>query len=227
MKLVGILTYIFVLSAHGSSFGIPDGDTGLLISIVGNTSEQITRLEKLLSNSEKQLEYTKNLKETSDALESSYDRLTSIQNTLNALSNVGSTNPEDLRAINDKIEEIQDQRDRLLELIKQSKEAEATSMAISEDAKADPEKVKEVVKLDQSQIKRANSSSVKNQTQETAKNTAYINSKLTETNLLLRKNAESNAKSNALMAKVLVKQSNEEQKNLEYLGIIKKDNKRK
>ena len=179
MKLLSI--FIFLGHAQlliASTFGIPDGDTGLLISIVGNTSEQVTRLEKLLSNSEKQLEYTKRLKETSDALESSYDRLTNIQNSLNALVNVGSKSPEDLRAINDKIEEIQGQRERLLDLVKQSKDAEASSQAIAEDAKADPLKIKDIVKLDQSQIKRAHSSSVKNQAQETAKNTAFINSKL-------------------------------------------------
>ena len=227
MKLLA--TIIFFCHAQlllASAFGVPDGDTGLLISIVGNTAEQVTRLERLLSNSEKQLEYTKQLKETSDALESSYDRLTNIQSSLNALSNVGSKSPEDLRAINDKIEEIQDQRDRLKDLIKQSKDAQASSQAISEDAKADPVKVKEVVKLDQAQIKRANSSSVKNQAQETAKNTAYINSKLTETNLLLRKNAETNSRTNALFAKNLAKQANDEQKNLEYLGVIKKEEKR-
>lgn len=225
MKLLSILVFLgHAQLLIASTFGIPDGDTGLLISIVGNTSEQVTRLEKLLSNSEKQLEYTKKLKETSDALESSYDRLTNIQNSLNALVNVGSKSPEDLRAINDKIEEIQGQRERLLDFVKQSKDAEASSQAIAEDAKADPLKIKDIVKLDQSQIKRAHSSSVKNQAQETAKNTAFINSKITETNLLLRKNAETNSKTNALFAKNMAKQASDEQKNLEYLGVIKKDN---
>jgi hypothetical protein len=223
--IISILSLVlgFSIFSEASTVGIPDGDTGLLISIVGNTSDQIVRLEKLLSNSEKQLEYTKRLKETSDSLESSYDRLTSIQNSLNSLINVGNARPEDLRAINDTIEEIQDQRDRLNDLIKQAKVAQATSQAISEDAKADPSIVKEVVKLDQAQIKRANSSTTKNQAQETAKNTAYINSKLTETNLLLRKNAETNAQTNSLFAKNLAKQASDEERNLEFMGVIKKE----
>lgn len=225
MKNLVISLLLIPQLLKASAFGVPDGDTGLLISIVSNTTEQVTRLEKLISNSEKQLEYTKRLKETSDALESSYDRLTNIQSTLDALSSVGNRDPEDLKAINDKIEEIQDQRDRLKDLIKQSKEAQASSQAISEDSRADPEKIKEIVKLDQVQIKRANSSSVRNQSQETAKNTAYISSKLTETNLLLRKNAETNSQTNALFAKNLAKQASDEQKNLEYLGVIKSDKK--
>jgi uncharacterized coiled-coil DUF342 family protein len=154
--ILSLLLGLNVIS-EASTVGIPDGDTGLLISIVGNTSEQIVRLEKLLSNSEKQLEYTKKLKETADSLESSYERLTSIQSTLNALVNVSNTKPEDLRAINDTIEEIQDQRDRLEDLIQQAKVARDTSQVISEDTKANTDKVKEVVKLDQAQIKRANS----------------------------------------------------------------------
>ena len=207
MKNLVISLLLIPQLLKASAFGVPDGDTGLLISIVSNTTEQVTRLEKLISNSEKQLEYTKRLKETSDALESSYDRLTNIQSTLDALSSVGNRDPEDLQAINE------------------SKEAQASSQAISEDSKADPEKIKEIVKLDQVQIKRANSSSVRNQSQETAKNTAYISSKLTETNLLLRKNAETNSQTNALFAKNLAKQASDEQKNLEYLGVIKSDKK--
>jgi hypothetical protein len=216
------LLYISVNIAHASTFGVPDSDTALLISIAGNTTDQLVRLEKLLSNSEKQLEYTKQLKETADALESSYDRLTSIQNSLNALSSVGSKSPEDLRAMNDKIEEIQDQRDRLKELIKVSQEAQAKSLAITDDAKTNPTRVKEVVALDQAQIKRANSSSVKNQTQETAKNTAYINSKLTETNILLRKNTETNAETNALFAKNMAQNARDEERSLKYMGVINK-----
>lgn len=221
MKLIFLLS-ISVNIVHASTFGVPDSDTALLISIAGNTTDQLVRLEKLLSNSEKQLEYTKQLKETSDALESSYDRLTSIQNSLNALSNVGTSSPEDLRAMNDKIEEIQDQRDRLKDLIKVSRETQAASLAITEETKTNPVKIKEVVALDQAQIKRANSSSVKNQNQETAKNTAYINSKLTETNILLRKNAETNAKTNALIARNMAQNAREEERNLEYMGLIKK-----
>jgi hypothetical protein len=224
--IISLLVGLNVISA-ASTVGIPDGDTGLLISIVGNTSEQIVRLEKLLSNSEKQLEYTKKLKETADSLESSYDRLTSIQSTLNALVNVSNTKPEDLRAINDTIEEIQDQRDRLEDLIQQAKVARDTSQVISEDTKANTDKVKEVVKLDQAQIKRANSSSVHNQSQETAKNTAYISSKITESNLLLRKNIETNALTNSLMARNLAKQTRDEEKNLEFMGVIKNEKKRK
>ena len=225
LLLVGVL--IIPVITDASSFGIPDGDTGLLISIVGNTSEQITRLEKLLSNSEKQLEYTKKLKETSEALESSYDRLTSIQNALSALSNVGNTNPENLKEINDKIEEIQDQKQRILDLLEVSKNVEATSEAISKDSSVDQEKVKEIVKIDKEQIKRSHSGSVKNQSQETAKNTAYMNSKLTETNILLRKNTETNAQTNALLAKKMAKDLNDEQKELEYLGILSNEKKGK
>lgn len=225
IKILLIASFLVVLSLSlgASTFGIPDSDTGLLVSLVANTTEQVARLEKLLTNSEKQLEYTKNLKETSDALGSSYDRLTGIQNSLNALASIGNSSPEELRDINDKIEEIQDQRDRLQDLIRQSKEAQANSEAIAEDTRMNPVKAREVVVIDQTQIKRANSSTVKNQTQETAKNTAYINSKLTETNLLLRKNAETNAQTNALFAKNLAKQTKDEQKNLEYLGVIKKE----
>lgn len=210
-----------------SSLGIPDGDTGLLISIVGNTSEQITRLEKLLSNSEKQLEYTKNLKETTDALESSYDRLTSIQNSLSALASVGNTSPEDLKDLNDKIEEIQDQRERIQDLLKDSKKVELNSEVISRDSEIDKEKVKEVVKIDKEQIKRSHSSAIKNQSQETAKNTAYINSKLTETNILLRKNTESNSQTNALLAKKMAKDLSDEEKELEYLGVTNRTSKGK
>jgi hypothetical protein len=216
--ILSLLLGLNVIS-EASTVGIPDGDTGLLISIVGNTSEQIVRLEKLLSNSEKQLEYTKKLKETADSLESSYERLTSIQSTLNALVNVSNTKPEDLRAINDTIEEIQDQRDRLEDLIQQAKVARDTSQVISEDTKANTDKVKEVVKLDQAQIKRANSSSVQN--------TAYISSKITESNLLLRKNIETNALTNSLMARNLAKQTRDEEKNLEFMGVIKNEKKRK
>lgn len=220
--LLGFITIIKLDSIYASALGVPDGDTALLISIAGNTTDQLVRLEKLLSNSEKQLEYTKHLKETTEALESSYDRLTSIQNSLNALALVSSRSPEDLRAINDKIEEIEDQRDRLKDLIKESKKAQSSANAISEDSKINPVKIKEVVALDQTQIKRANSSSVKNQTQETAKNTAYINSKLTETNILLRKNTETNAETNALFAKNMAQMARDEERNLQYMGVIKK-----
>jgi hypothetical protein len=208
--------------SYSSSLFIPDSDTGLLLSLATNTIEQLARLEKLVDNSNEQLQYTKKLKETADSIESSYERLTGIQNTLNALVAVKDTSPENLEEINNKIEEIQDQRERVLDLIKKSKEVQAKSEGIEKDSKSDNLKVTEVVKLDQSQIKKAHSSSVRNQTQEVAKNTAYISSKMTETNLLLRKNIETTAQTNSLFAKNMAITASENQKQLEYIGAIKK-----
>jgi hypothetical protein len=127
-----LLSTSIISSAQASSFFMPDSDTGLLLTLASNTAQQLTRLEQLISETDK---HTKLFRETVEMVEERYEVVDQLNSIAANYAQLGSVQPESLTDINDAIESLQDQRERLREIIKKSKYAERESEQVKQENK--------------------------------------------------------------------------------------------
>ncbi|MBC7540155.1 MAG: hypothetical protein H7281_15125 [Bacteriovorax sp.] len=127
-------TVLFALvstRAIGSAFGIPDSDTALLMSLVSNTASQITRLEQLITETDK---HTKLFRDTVETVEEKYEVVEQLESLADNYVRLSNSKPEDLSEINDAIENLKDQKSRLKDLIAQARNARDESDRVKGDA---------------------------------------------------------------------------------------------
>jgi myosin heavy subunit len=136
-----LLSTSIIGSSQASSFFIPDGDTGLLLSLASNTAQQLTRLEQLISETDK---HTKLFRETVEMVEERYEVVDQLNSMAANYARLGESHPDSLSDINDVIENLQDQKARLKDLIQKSKLAERESELV----KAENKTVERVVNSD-------------------------------------------------------------------------------
>lgn len=130
------LSMLFLLlgfRAHSSSLFFPDSDTGLLISLVSNTAQQLTRLEQLVSETDK---HTKLFRESVELIEERYEVVDQLQSMAQNFARISTSRPEDLASINDAIEDLKNQKERLIEIIKEARKADLESKQIRDDNKS-------------------------------------------------------------------------------------------
>ena len=121
------MAILYFNSALASTLFMPDSDTGLLLSLASNTAQQLTRLEQILSETDK---HTKLFRETVDMVEERYEVVESLQAMASNYAQLASSKPSSLAEINDVLEGLNDQKERLREMIKNSKTAELESNSI-------------------------------------------------------------------------------------------------
>jgi hypothetical protein len=126
------LLIILSFSAKSSSFFFPDSDTGLLISLVANTAQQLTRLEQLVTETDK---HTKLFRESVELIEERYEVVDQLQSMAQNYARISNSRPEDLASINDAIEDLKNQKERLVEIIKEARKADLESKQIRDDNK--------------------------------------------------------------------------------------------
>lgn len=127
-----LLSTAIIGSSQASSFFLPDSDTGLLISLASNTAQQLTRLEQLINETDK---HTKLFRETVEMVEERYEVVDQLNSMAANFAQLGESHPDSLSDVNDAIESLQDQRERLRELIKKSKYAGRESDQVKEENK--------------------------------------------------------------------------------------------
>ena len=126
------MAILYFNSALASTLFMPDSDTGLLLSLASNTAQQLTRLEQILSETDK---HTKLFRETVDMVEERYEVVESLQAMASNYAQLASSKPSSLAEINDVLEGLNDQKERLREMIKNSKTAEFESNSIKDQSK--------------------------------------------------------------------------------------------
>lgn len=133
MKSLTIL-FICLLSqtVKASALGIPDGDTALLMAIVGNTADQLVRLENLIT---KQSENTKVLRDAVDIAEEKFEVADQLKSIASNSVSILEEKPEDMAQLNDAIENMIDQKERLKEMVKKSQKAEQEAETVKEQNK--------------------------------------------------------------------------------------------
>jgi hypothetical protein len=128
--------------ASASSLFVPDGDTALLISLASNTAQQLTKLEQLISETDK---HTKLFRESVEMVEERYEVVDQLESMSSSYAKIASSRPEDLAEANDLIENLKNQKERIRELIKKANTADKESIQVKSDNKA----VERVVNSDQ------------------------------------------------------------------------------
>ena len=135
------LDFLLLSNLEASSLLIPDSDTGLLLSLVTNTAQQLTRLEQLVSETDK---HTKLFRESVELVEERYEVVDQLNSMAFNYARLASSKPSDLAEVNDAIENLQDQKERLKELIKKSRQAQIES----DQVKSENKNVERVVSSD-------------------------------------------------------------------------------
>lgn len=135
------LDFLLLGNLEASSLLIPDTDTGLLLSLVTNTAQQLTRLEQLVSETDK---HTKLFRESVELVEERYEVVDQLNSMAANYARLASSKPSDLAEVNDAIENLQDQKERLKELIKKSRQAQIES----DQVKSENKNVESVVNSD-------------------------------------------------------------------------------
>ena len=100
--------------------------------MASNTAQQLTRLEQLINETDK---HTKLFRESVEMVEERYEVVDQLNSLAANYAQLGASHPESLSDINDAIENLQDQRERLRELIKKSKYAGRESDQVKEENK--------------------------------------------------------------------------------------------
>jgi hypothetical protein len=126
------LDFLLLGNLEASSLLIPDTDTGLLLSLVTNTAQQLTRLEQLVSETDK---HTKLFRESVELVEERYEVVDQLNSMASNYARLASSKPSDLAEVNDAIENLQDQKERLKELIKKSRQAQIESDQVKSENK--------------------------------------------------------------------------------------------
>lgn len=116
---------------RSSSLFMPDSDTGLLLALVGNTADQLTRLEKLISETDK---HTKLFRDSVEMVEERYEVVEQLQSMAQNYARVATANPEDLTSFNDALEDLLDQKERLKEMVQKSRQASSQSAQVKIDS---------------------------------------------------------------------------------------------
>lgn len=130
-----VVVWMIVLAiptTRGSSFFVPDSDTGLLLTLASNTAQQLTRLEQLVTETDK---HTKLFRESVELVEERYEVVDQLQSMASNYARLATSRPSDLAEVNDAIEDLQDQKARLKEVIKNAKLAEIESEQVKVDNK--------------------------------------------------------------------------------------------
>jgi len=130
--LLNLLLILLSFRAYSSSFFFPDSDTGLLISLVANTAQQLTRLEQLVTETDK---HTKLFRESVELIEERYEVVDQLQSMAQNFARISTSRPEDLASVNDAIEDLKNQKERLVEIIKEARKADLESKQIRDDNK--------------------------------------------------------------------------------------------
>lgn len=125
------LLFLISFRAYSSSLFFPDSDTGLLLSLVSNTAQQLTRLEQLVSETDK---HTKLFRDSVELVEERYEVVDQLQSMSQNFARISTTRPEDLASINDAIEDLKNQKERLIEIIKEAKRADMESKLVRDDS---------------------------------------------------------------------------------------------
>jgi len=129
---LGMSFILLSFRAYSSSWFIPDSDTGLLISLVSNTAQQLTRLEQLVTETDK---HTKLFRESVELIEERYEVVDQLQSMAQNYARISTSRPEDLASVNDAIEDLKNQKERLVEIIKEARKADFESKQIRDDNK--------------------------------------------------------------------------------------------
>lgn len=201
MKLTYITLLSLTLSTNAKAIFTDGANTTLLMYIVSNTGSQLVRLEELLKKSEEGLQYTNEIKKASEALQDKYDLLTDIEDTLIKVSSIPNADVEHLGDVNDLIEDVQDKRSRMKELLSEAKKNAKKDEVIADAIESNKDQINKENGLNAKQISKSSGLlTKKNQTQVTAQNTGLINMKLSKTNFLLEKLTVSQMNANKLQA---------------------------
>jgi hypothetical protein len=127
-----ISSFFCISNSYSSSLFLPDSDTGLLLSLVSNTAQQLTRLEKLVTETDK---HTKLFRESVELVEERYEVVEQLDAMTANYARVANSRPEDLSDLNNAIEDLRDQKERLREIIKVSRLASNESTQVKIDSK--------------------------------------------------------------------------------------------
>lgn len=195
-------------------------DTAVLVKIAASTSAQVVRLEQLLSNSTSQLEFIRRMKESSDLITEYYDTIDETTMALMAISDLRRGEIDGLEGVNDTIEDLQDKKERLKQLMDKAQKAKNTNEAVAEMTTEHSSDLKKEISLNKRQERKTFGMLVrKNQDQVTAQNTALINSKLTLTNSLLKKQTLAQSEMNQLIVADIVNREKEKKDNEQFMKI--------
>lgn len=211
---------IFVLALFPlNSFALFQ-DTAVLMKIAASTSAQVVRLEQLLTNSSSQLEFIRRMKESSDLINEYYDTIDETTLTLMSIAEIRKGDIEGLEGVNDSIEDLQDKRERLNQLLSKANKANSTSTAVAEATTEYSADLKKEISMNKRQERKTfGLMARKNQDQVTAQNTALINSKLTVTNSILKKQSLAQAEMNQLVVADIVNREREKKDNEEFMKL--------
>ena len=217
------LSLVFFLLVPVKSYAFFGTDLPILMSIASNTASQVVRLETLIKGAEKQLEFTKRLKESTDEIREAYDTLDDVQSTLVSIVEASNGDIEGLEDVNDTIENVIDKKERLARLMKSAEEANKSSTIVANVTKESQASLNaEMRKNRKQELKSFGGGSVKNQTQVTAQNTALINTKLSTTNSILKKTAQNNAEVNKVIVADIVSRQKDLDDQEDFLNLNKK-----
>ena len=177
--------------AKASALGIPDGDTALLMAIVGNTADQLVRLEKLITETDK---HTKAFRDTVEIAEEKFEVAEQLKSIASNTASTLTEKPEDLTQLNDAIENMIDQKERVREMVRKSQKAEQESETVKEQSKDNNKATITNSRIAEKQIVKSfgTDRKAKNTGRLTAQNTALllketvvINNSINTTNALL------------------------------------------
>ena len=132
IPLISIIHFSSTRELCASTFGIPDSDTGLLISLVSNTAQQLTRLEQLVNESDK---HTKLFRESVELIEERYEVVDQLQSMADNYAKINTSTPSNLSKVNDALEDLVDQKQRIKEFIDKVRIAEKESDQIKIEVK--------------------------------------------------------------------------------------------
>lgn len=162
-----------LIAVNAWALPIPSTDTALLMSLVSNTTSEIARLEELISEQKK---HTEAFVKTVELAQEQYDRVEAIQNTAFNLTQIAQGSPEDLAALNDKISELKDTKERLKNIIEEARKTEAEQELNQEAFKGDMKNSSKEIETSKRQFSKSLNNS--NTGQQVAQNTALIHGKL-------------------------------------------------
>jgi hypothetical protein len=110
--------------------------------LASNTAQQLSRLEQLISETDK---HTKLFRESVEMVEERYEVIDQLESMSVSYAKIAGSRPEDLSSANDLIENLKNQKERLRELIKKVDMADKESIQVKAENKA----VERVVNSDQ------------------------------------------------------------------------------
>lgn len=217
MKL--ILLVICILPLESFAFY----DTAILASIMTNTTTQISRLEKIATGGKEQLGLMKDLKEYSEQVKDLHDTITDVSSEVQSIVDIGTARPEDLEGLVDVLEQGVDGKERLERLAEKARKADQTSKAVVISSKENQVDLNRESSTNRKQLDKSfGGGSVKNQNQVTAQNTGLINSKLSLTNSLLKKQNQNSAEMNQVIVADIVNREKDRLAQEEFFRISNK-----